>query len=40
MAGAQLKNCTVKQAEQRIREEIDNYREAQAAQAGAELIQN
>lgn len=31
MAGAQLKNCTVKQAEARIREQIDNYRAAQAA---------
>ena len=31
MAGAQLKDCTVKQAEARIREQIDHYREAQAA---------
>lgn len=31
MAGAQLKDCTVEQAEKRIREEIDNYRAAQAA---------
>ncbi len=31
MAGAQLKDCTVKQAEARIREQIDRYREAQAA---------
>lgn len=30
MAGAQLKNCTVKQAEARIREQIDHYRAAQA----------
>lgn len=31
MAGAQLKNCTVDQAEARIREQIDRYRAAQAA---------
>ncbi|MEE0801718.1 MAG: DHH family phosphoesterase [Gemmiger sp.] len=35
MAGAQLKDCTPEEAEQRIREEIDQYREAQAVQAGA-----
>ena len=38
MAGAQMKNCTVEQAEKRIREEIDHYRAAQAAQAGAAQI--
>lgn len=31
MAGAQLRDCTPKQAEQKIREEIDRYRQAQAA---------
>lgn len=36
MAGAQLKDCTVKQAEARIREQIDRYRAAQA-QSKADL---
>ena len=30
MAGAQLKDCTLDEAEQRIREQIDRYREAQS----------
>ena len=36
MAGAQLKSCTKEDAEQRIREEIDRYRENQAAQLALE----
>lgn len=35
MAGAQIPDCTLKEAEQRIRTEIDNYRAAQANSAGA-----
>ena len=31
MAGAQLKDCTLQQAEARIREQIDLYRQAEAA---------
>ncbi len=31
MAGAQLKNCTLAEAERRIRQEIDNYRANQSA---------
>lgn len=34
MAGAQLKDCTLAEAERRIRREIDAYREAQAREAG------
>ena len=35
MAGAQLHDCTLQDAETRIREQIDIYRAAQAAQQGA-----
>ena len=35
MAGAQLHDCTLEDAEKRIREQIDIYRAAQAANAGA-----
>ncbi len=35
MAGAQLQNCTLEDAEHRIREQIDLYRAAQAAQQDA-----
>ena len=30
MAGAQLKDCTLEEAEQKIKREIDHYREEQA----------
>ncbi len=35
MAGAQLQNCTLKDAERRIREQIDLYRASQASSAAA-----
>lgn len=35
MAGAQLQNCTLKEAEQQIREQIDLYRASQSAHAAA-----
>ena len=38
MAGAQLKDCTLKEAESRIRAEIDRYREAQSAEKAAALV--
>lgn len=37
MAGAQIPDCTLQQAERRIRTEIDNYRTAQANSSGAVL---
>lgn len=39
MAGAQLKDCTVKQAEARMREQIDKYRAAQAADKADARVQ-
>lgn len=38
MAGAQLHDCTLQDAETRIREQIDIYRAAQAAQQDAARV--
>ena len=35
MAGAQLQNCTLDEAEHKIREQIDLYRASQAVNAAA-----